>query len=160
VNGVAVDYNGVTINSDSLLQGGFLNFGTAEFKLELYDASNDQLKQTWTALDDSSLGNVPVEVSGNDKGVTALSFRSGPSLSSTIIGEAQEGTGQPVYVRADAPGLEGQTITVQIYEDDGIGDDHVADLNILIGSQGFGVAPWTPNWQSDDGAAPFNSKKT
>ncbi len=86
--------------------------------------------------------------------VTTLSFRSGSSLSSPTIDDIR--AGQTVYVRADAPGMEGQTINVQIYEDDGIGDDHVASLSILIGSQGFGVATWTPTWQSDDGGAPFN----
>jgi hypothetical protein len=67
VNGSATDYQGVTVNSDSYPGIDLLSRGTAEFLLELYDAGTNQLKQTWTASNDPSLGNVLVELSGEDQ---------------------------------------------------------------------------------------------
>jgi len=62
VNGSATDYHGVTIACDN---HNFYN-GTAEFKLKLYDASDNSLVETWTASDDSDLGGVKVELSNED----------------------------------------------------------------------------------------------
>src|SRR6185503_8673066 len=53
--------------------------------------------------------------------VTALSFRNGNLSGSSIISSIE--AGQAVYLRADAGGINGQTISVELWEDDGIGDD-------------------------------------
>ena len=62
VNGFASDYNSVTIICNSYN----LYHGTAEFKLELYDAANNNLVETWTTNDDTDLGAVKVELSSED----------------------------------------------------------------------------------------------
>ncbi len=86
--------------------------------------------------------------------ITALSFRSGPTDLSWIRTGAQ--AGETVYLRADATGMENQTINVQVWEDDGIGDDLIATVPITIGAQGFGTHQWTATWQPADEDAPFN----
>ena len=62
VSGNVTDYHGVSISCDE----HNLSHGTSEFKLELYDADTDSLKQTWTASNDSSLGGVYTELSSED----------------------------------------------------------------------------------------------
>jgi len=62
VNGTTSDYHSYTVLTDD--HG--LYHGTAEFKLELYDAATGQRKQTWTAADDADLGGVKVELTYED----------------------------------------------------------------------------------------------
>jgi len=64
VNGTSIDYQGVAINTD--IFPDVLNLGTAEFRLDLYDASTNGLKQTWAASNDTNLGKVRVELSNQD----------------------------------------------------------------------------------------------
>ncbi len=147
VNGTAPDYHGVTLSSDTY---GW-SHGTVEFKLELYDAVTNSLKQTRTADDDPSLGNVDVELSVEDAMVTALSWR---DALGNVISSANAGA--TVYLRADALGMAGQTINISIWEDDGIGDDLIVTKAITIGSSGYGAVEWTASWQSLDADDPQN----
>lgn len=62
VAGSPRDYHGVTIFTDD--HG--LAHGPAEFVLELYDATTNVLKETWTVGHDPDLGNVLVELAGED----------------------------------------------------------------------------------------------
>ncbi len=84
--------------------------------------------------------------------LTSLSFRDalGNPLSSATAG-------QTVYLRADTTGMNSQTIQVQLWEDDGIGDDLIVTKSITIGESGSGVASWTVSWQSLDADDPQNS---
>ncbi|TAK97414.1 MAG: hypothetical protein EPO07_13230, partial [Verrucomicrobia bacterium] len=86
VNGTPADYHGVTIACSSYASD--LGHGTAEFRLDLYNAANDTLVQTWRPANDPDLGNVLVELSSEDflpdpYGVGALE-PSGIGLFSTI----------------------------------------------------------------------------
>ena len=86
--------------------------------------------------------------------VTDLSFRNGDQLDSPVLDGIHSGNN--VYLRADATEMEGQTIDVQVWEDDGIGDDLITTVPITIGAQGFGTATWQAAWQAADEDAPFN----
>ncbi|WP_417375461.1 hypothetical protein [Gimesia maris] len=83
--------------------------------------------------------------------VTGLSFTD--SLGNPIN---NINAGETVFIRADAVGMAGETINIQIWEDDGIGDDLITTKSVTIGSSGFGIATWIASWQSDDGDDPFN----
>lgn len=87
--------------------------------------------------------------------VTSLSFRNGSSSSSSVIASIE--AGQTVYLRADAIGMNGQTISVELWEDDGIGDDLITTVTITIGSSGYGTATWSSVYQRNDGDTPINS---
>ncbi len=69
--------------------------------------------------------------------VTGLSFRDGNQLDSKVLDGIHSGNN--VYLRADATEMEGQTIDVQVWEDDGIKDDLITTVQITIGAQGFGT---------------------
>ncbi len=82
VSGVAVDYRSIRIVCDSYPGIDQLSHGTAEFKLELYNAANNALVQTWTPSQDADLGSVLVELSSEDPLPTLT--RSPASLAQTI----------------------------------------------------------------------------
>ena len=85
--------------------------------------------------------------------VTKLSFCDASGNVITSIND-----GQPVYLRADAVGMNGQQINVSIYEDDGTfgNDDRIVTKQLTIGANGSDTAEWVASWQGDDGIAPFN----
>lgn len=66
VNGDAVDYHGVQIVCSDFPGTDFLSHGIAEFRLDLYNAANNSLVQSWTPSNDGELGSVPVELSSED----------------------------------------------------------------------------------------------
>ena len=83
--------------------------------------------------------------------VTGLSFTD--SLGNPIN---NINAGETVFIRADAVGMAGETIAVEIWEDDGFGDDYITTRYVTIGTSGSGIATWVASWQSDDGDDPFN----
>lgn len=97
--------------------------------------------------DESSVTQVTVV----EPAVTGLSFTD--SLGNSIN---NINAGQTVFIRADAVGMAGETIAVEIWEDDGVGDDYITTRYVTIGSSGSGIATWVSSWQSDDGDDPFN----
>ena len=84
--------------------------------------------------------------------VTSLSFR---NSSGSVISQIE--AGQTVYLRADATGMNGQTIQIELWEDDGIGDDKIITPSITINSSGYGTYAWSSVWQQNDGDTPINS---
>ncbi len=68
VNGNANDYQKVTLYADNYPGVGLLGHGTAEFRLDLYDAATNTLVQTWHPSNDPDLNNVLVELSSEDTG--------------------------------------------------------------------------------------------
>ncbi len=86
---------------------------------------------------------------------TALSFRSGSQADSAVIGSIS--AGQTAFLRADAIGMSGRTVAVEVWEDDGaVGDDRIASFQVTINGSGFGTVPWVATWQGDDEDDPFN----
>jgi pimeloyl-ACP methyl ester carboxylesterase len=83
--------------------------------------------------------------------VTSLSWRNaaGDPISSIYAG-------QTVYLRADASGMNGQTVSVDVWEDDGVSDNKIVTKSITIGASGYGTVAWISTWQGDDQADPFN----
>jgi hypothetical protein len=65
VSGTATDYQRVTLVTDS--DPSDLYHGTAEFRLDLYNASTNALVQTWRPGNDPNLGNVLTELSSEDQ---------------------------------------------------------------------------------------------
>ena len=82
VNGLATDYRSVHIRCSDYPGADYLSHGMAEFALELYNAANNSLVQTWTASDDPELGNVLVELSTED--VAPVLSRSPSGLTQTV----------------------------------------------------------------------------
>jgi pimeloyl-ACP methyl ester carboxylesterase len=117
----------------------------------IVDSNIDSLGQVSEYTEDYSPGSTAMFNMLQSSEVTSLSFRdaSGNPISSIHAG-------QTVYLRADATGMNGQTIDVELWEDDGIGDDKIVTKSITIGITGYGTTPWVATWQGDDGYDPFN----
>ena len=75
--------------------------------------------------------------------ITALSFR---NAAGNTITTAEEGT--LVTLRVDAVGMNGQTVSVELWEDDGaLGDDRIdSPFSITIGSNGVGTTTWSARY--------------
>ncbi len=161
VNGSATDWRTLHINCDDNPGFDKLSHGTAEFKLELYDATTDTLKQTWYPSDPIGPDLVQnVELSSEDGRVTKLSWSNGTSANSPEIQSIK--AGQAAYVRVDAPGMNGQSVDVSIWEDDGVdlgnlGDDGIGTVSVVINAQGFGTAAWTSLYDSQDADTPWSN---
>ena len=86
--------------------------------------------------------------------VTSLGWRSGSSSGSSTISSRE--AGQTAYLGATATGMNGQTITVTIYEkDDFSPDDVIGTRSITFDASGWGSASWTADWQEGDGLPPY-----
>ena len=66
VSGTTTDYRFVRITCSDYPGVDLLSHGTAEIRLDLYNAANNTLVQSWTPSDDSDLGNVLVELANED----------------------------------------------------------------------------------------------
>jgi hypothetical protein len=84
--------------------------------------------------------------------VTGLSFRdsAGNPISTVTAGTV-------VTLRVDAVGMNGQTVSVDLWEDDGVGDNTVdSPHSIPIGSNGIGTKTWTSRYVAG-GDTPYSS---
>jgi hypothetical protein len=79
--------------------------------------------------------------------VTGLSWRNGTSSGAGTVTTIE--AGQSVYVRADAVGMNGQTVNVDIYEYDPLANDYITTVSVTIGSSGYGTTSWTARWVDD-----------
>ena len=145
-------------DTDNILFGGsndtadFTDWGGYTFDKEgdytlratVYDDSGDTDSVSWS-----------IKVNPKPE-VTGLSWRSGTSSDSSIVTSRNDG--QAVYLRADATGMNGQTITVKIYEEEDIGldifDDEITTKSITIGSSGYGTTSWTSQLSPYDNSLP------
>ncbi len=66
VNGTETDYRGIRIECSNFPGSDLLSHGTAEFRLDLFNAGNNTLIQSWTPSNDPHLGNVSVELASED----------------------------------------------------------------------------------------------
>lgn len=106
--------------------------------------------------DDEDNNELSIPITVNERpALTQLSWRADGSIDAPVLTSIDHG--QTVYVRADATGMERQSIDVEIWEDDElIGDDHITTLSITIGAEGFGTVAWDAVWQAEDGDDPQN----
>ena len=108
------------------------------------------------ANNDSNENPYDFVIQGVGAQVNTLTWRSGSTSGSSIISSKE--AGQTVYLGATATGMSGQTITVTIYEDDGIDlDDNYGNKSITFDSSGWGSASWTADWDNGDGWAPYQT---
>lgn len=109
VDGSDIDYQTVHINCDNYPGTDYLSHGTAEIKLELFDAATSSLKQTWWPTDDASLGNVNVEVSSEDHVTTSSQYWG------FIPGSSSTGTGtlDQIDVFVEGWGANGRAAAIQ-----------------------------------------------
>lgn len=84
--------------------------------------------------------------------VPRLTWRDGTGAEAAIV--TSIAAGQTVYARVE--GNPGEQLAIEIWEEDGVGDDYIATDTVTIGSQGFGTAEWIAAWQGNDAAAPEN----
>ncbi|MEK9137572.1 MAG: choice-of-anchor H family protein, partial [Bacteroidota bacterium] len=134
-----------------------LSHTTWDFQIDLYKAGTTERVARLGMGADPQLNDVKVELPSEDGGqVTQLSWHSGNQTSSPVITSIS--AGQTVYLRVDAPGMNNETVDVEIWERD-IGltnlDDRIAVKAVTI-NNGVGFVAWTASWQGDDGASPLN----
>ena len=156
--------------SDSDKSGDCPTF--ANYQLQVDDSESFSSPQTYSS-EDSDYQNVPLgqgtwwwrvrafDTAGNPSawtlsppsfvvaGVTELSWRSSASCNAGVISTAE--AGNTVGVRVDAVGMNGQTITVQVWEVDFLWDNHIRDVQVTIGASGCGTGSWTACWENDKG---------
>jgi uncharacterized delta-60 repeat protein len=112
VNGAVSDYHSFTVWADAT--GPDLSHGTANFYLQLVDASTNNVVQTWTQANDSSLGPRLVELGSEDQ----QNFGAGDIPSNTTTGGV---------LAVDGGSLSG---TVH-----GAGDQDWYQVELLVGHQ-------------------------
>lgn len=140
------------ILTDNIVEGD-LDYGEYDFWIQIKDGSSvlDEYGVWPFHNDDEDLNDVRLELPSEE---FALSYRSGPGIGDGTVASIH--AGEIVYLRADAPGMIGQTIDVQIWEDDGFGDDLITTKSITIDSSGYGTVEWVASWQSLDANDPQN----
>ena len=163
VSGTATEYHGVTIVTDSY----GLYHGTAEFKLELYDASTGQKVQTWTGSNDTSLDNVRVEYASEDDRISEIVLINGvlydlaiqyhysanqgfdPGVRTWIVSHGRGSSPTDDYIHQLGEAVAGQFRDDQVLMIDW--SNAAADL-VTVGEDRIeGVAAWAAGVLSDRG---------
>lgn len=62
--------------------------------------------------------------------------------------------GLTVFARVE--GTPGEQFEIEVWEEDGLGDDKIDAFTITVGAEGFGIEQWTAAWQGNDGDDPQN----
>lgn len=84
--------------------------------------------------------------------VPRLSWRSTSDAEAPVVDTII--AGQTVYARVE--GVPGEEFVIEIWEEDGVGDDKIDTLSVTVGAAGFGTAAWAAAWQGNDGDDPQN----
>lgn len=137
------DYDGLDPAQSLVVQSPVLETTAGMHTIEVFADGNDEVAE-------SNENNNRLSTSIN---VTAkLSWRDGPGIAAGIVYSAT--TGQSVYARVE--GSAGEQLEVEVWEEDGSGDDRIDSFTITVGASGFGTHQWDAAWQGNDSDGPRN----